>query len=368
LKLWFKIHEIMININRNNYEEYFLDFHEGKLSPSDELIFISFLNDNPDLKEELDFAEFKALIADNAAFKNKKGLRKASILESLTGDNFDELCIAKIEGDLNENELVRFEEFVNSSPRINELKLYELTKFTADKTIILKDKGKIKKQVRKAFSFKSNYALIPAAASIIILLSLYLFLPKEIKENKEFIVHDISRINTEKKLPVLKVENRKGEVEKSNVINAINTDKKTLLIDKINEEIKPEIDEKSDLRDYVEIADLIPMDIMLNIENSSELKEVTYEIVDMNIQKGKEENKYISVKTFLASTFNKKVLNQEQKDRIEFFDIAQAGIRGINKLTGSNMKLERKFDKNGIPDKTEFNSRLVAFSTPIKKY
>ena len=77
------------------------------------------------------------------------------------------------------------------------------------------------------------------------------------------------------------------------------------------------------------------------------------------------DDEYISFRSFLAESVNKKVF-KKKKDKIEMFDIAQAGVEGINKLTGGNMTLERIFDENGNPSKTEFTSRLLAFSTPAK--
>ncbi len=357
----------MININRNNYEEYFLDFHDGLLSPADEGMLLSFLDKNPDLRAELDLFESNRIIDPEILYSNKNALKKTSILGKLTNDNFDELCIAKIEGDLNKNELLRFEEFVKTSSRQKELKLYELTKLSSDTSIIFKDKMKIKKKEFKVFSLKSSYTLISVAASIIILIALYLFIPREITEKKEFIVQDTQSIKTENSLPEVKPEDKKEEVKTPSVIKHRNTEYKEVSYNQLKELEVAEEKEKSITRDYLEIGELIPKEIILSVKNSPEIKEVSLVFLEMNVPNKNDANKYMSVKTFLVATFNKNVLNKENKDRIEFFDIAQAGVNGINKLTGSQMKLERKYDKNGIPDKTEFNSRLIAFSTPIKK-
>lgn len=359
----------MINISRNNYEEYFLDFHDGQLSPDDEKNLFSFLDKNPDLKEELGHLEKNSRINKNknVLFVNKNALKKTSIFGELTEDNFDELCIAMIEDDLNENEKLKFNEFLKIASRQKDLELYKLTKLSPEYSIIFKDKPKIKKQVGNTYHLKKNYKLISVAASIIILIALYLFIPREITENNEFLVQDIPSIKTEDDFPEVKPEDKKGEVERMTIINTTNRDIKEELYIQKHEIETAEVLEKRITGDYLVISDLLPVGIMLDVENLLEIKEISPVLLDMNNPNKEEATKYMSVKTFLASTFNKTVLKKENKDRIEFFDIAQAGVKGINKLTGSNMKLERKYDKNGIPDKTEFNSRLVAFSTPIKK-
>lgn len=359
----------MININRNNYEEYFLDFHDGQLSPEDENILFSFLAKNPDLKAEFDLVKMDSLIEENKniVFSNKTAFKKTSILGELTDDNFDELCIAKIEGDLNNYELLMFEEFVRTISREKDLKLYELTKLSSDTSITFKDKSKIKKQELKVFSLKSNYTIISVAASIIILIALYIFIPGAITEKKEFIVKDMPNIKTKNSLHKEKPEDKNEEVEKTNMIKVINRDIKEESSYQLQELESAQALEKNIMRDYLEMTELIPLEIIVNVENSSEIKGILPMFLETKDLNKMDTNKYMSLKTFLATAFNKSVLNKENKDRIEFFDIAQAGVRGINKLTGSNMKLDRKYDKNGIPDKTEFNSRLIAFSTPIKK-
>ena len=68
----------MIDINRNNYEEYFLDFLEGNLSPSENDLLMSFLNSNPDLKEELELLNELPEIRIEETFLEKSTLKKPS--------------------------------------------------------------------------------------------------------------------------------------------------------------------------------------------------------------------------------------------------------------------------------------------------
>jgi|WetSurMetagenome_2_1015567.scaffolds.fasta_scaffold00161_13 hypothetical protein len=49
------------------------------------------------------------------------------------------------------------------------------------------------------------------------------------------------------------------------------------------------------------------------------------------------------------------------------FDIADQGIKGINKLLGWNMRLEKVAAANGEAEVIKFRSDLVGFSKPIKK-
>ena len=95
-----------MQINRENYEAYFIDYLEGNL---DELLvddFIEFIKLNPDLKEELDLFESLEAIPENIAFENKEGLYKEKY-DAETA--FNDAAVACLEGDISEGEKSDFE-------------------------------------------------------------------------------------------------------------------------------------------------------------------------------------------------------------------------------------------------------------------
>ena len=361
----------MIDINRNNYEEYFLDFLDGKLSPSDENLLMLFLNVNQDLKSELELFEAHEIFADNIYLENKTGLKKSGILAGITSNNFDELCIARMENDLKRKEIIEFDKFIkDNEKKEKEYNLYKLTKIQPDNFVVFQNKENLKKREEKVFVLKKNYQWISVAASIIILLAIYLFIPKE-KGNNKLPVAELDKSIKVESLPVAD-----NDVKKINIINDFNTNKrntgeKSFTPKKILKEKSQDDAEKDEIvpREINQLAYLNPTEIKLNFVEP----EVNINIIISNIDnkvkspviEGNDKN-YISFKSFLAGTFNKRVLKKEDKIKIEFFDIAQASVEGINKLTGSNMSLERLYDENGNPNKTEFNSRLIAFSAPVK--
>ena len=84
----------MIDINLNNYEEYFIDYFDGSLSSSEQEILMSFIEQYPHLKEEFYFFGKEELVKDTVSFKNKTSLYKKPLLKNTDDSNFDELCIA----------------------------------------------------------------------------------------------------------------------------------------------------------------------------------------------------------------------------------------------------------------------------------
>lgn len=66
-------------INKNNYEEYALDYLEGKLSPEQEQAMEQFLLEHPSIKEEIEGVEKMVLVEDESiTYPYKKNLKKAS--------------------------------------------------------------------------------------------------------------------------------------------------------------------------------------------------------------------------------------------------------------------------------------------------
>lgn len=358
----------MTDINRNNYEEYFLDFQDGELSPSDENLLMLFLNENPDLKSEIELFEADKIPVDNTFFENKMELKKPRILSGVTINNFDELCIARMEGDLKRRETIEFDKFIaGNKKKEKEYNLYKLTKIQPDNFVVFQNKESLKKSEKKIFVLKNNYQWISVAASIIILLAIYLFIPKEKGDNK------LPVAELDKSIKVESVSVTGNEAKKVNILSDLNNNKRNIeersfVPKKILEEKRNDDIEEDEIipREINQLAYLYPAEIKFDFNKYKVDKNIIYVDIDKGQKKEEINKNQISFKSYLAGAFNKRILKKENKIKIELFDIAQAGVEGINKLTGSNMSLERLCDKKGNPNKTEFNSRLIAFSAPIK--
>jgi hypothetical protein len=358
----------MIDINRNNYEEYFLDFLEGNLSPSEEDLLMSFLDKNSDLKEELELLNEFPEVRIEETFPEKSNLKKSeNNIESNT-DNFNELCIARIEGDLSKEASHEFDSFISENKkRKKEFELFTLTKVQADKSIIFENKHRIKKSVFGLFITKNRYSIISAAASIVIALALFTLIPK----NTEHIPLNIAQIEKPNKQKEVQEEVKKEQMSKTQVAEVIKQEiiENTEPLDKNDNNIKENITDSAivkqtmNYQQYEKIASL-----QIEVEYSSVDKSIVYpEYTIYQLVESDTKNKHFSVKSFIAGVINKEVFNRDRNEKIEMFDVAQASLNGINRITGSNMKLTRIYDENGKPNKTEFSSKLIAFSTPAKK-
>jgi hypothetical protein len=108
-----------MNITRENYEAYFLDYHEGALAESLVAELMDFLAQNPDLQEEFD--SFEMIILDHTPaveLPDREELKKSISLSPLSEGTFEEYCIAMLEGDLDQTEELSLLAFMKDKPEL----------------------------------------------------------------------------------------------------------------------------------------------------------------------------------------------------------------------------------------------------------
>lgn len=355
----------MIDIDLNNYEEKIIDYFDDKLNSSEIEQLMSFLNKHPEIKEEFElYEEHETVEVDEyelpVIIKNK--LKREPLLKHANNSNFDQLCIAKIENDLSENESNWFDELMaNDDEKKKELEKYKLTKLKADLSVVYQEKSNLKRTTAKLR--RNIITVISVAASVIIIMGLYFTLT-----NNGDIYNEIA-VNQDKKSGFDKIENNEPEnqiIEKVKSKQVIKTN--TTNINQQLAEVKvydKTIKELPD-REVINLAKLEPRDIGLQLSKRKQEIGLNTNMIFYSAQIMEKEETAVSLKTFFAQKINERLFNKE-KDKIEMFDIAQAGVQGINKIAGTQMTLERIYDQNGNLDKTEFSSKLIAFSTPVKK-
>ena len=134
-----------MKINRNNYELFFIDYLDGKLSHSDESDLMAFLKLNPDLEEELNIVKDIKIDPETISYFDKNSLKKNELFE-ISNEKFDELCIGKIEKTLNKEEEILLAQYLELNPeKVKEFQLFEMTILKADSEITFENKASLKK-------------------------------------------------------------------------------------------------------------------------------------------------------------------------------------------------------------------------------
>ena len=81
------------------------------------------------------------------------------------------------------------------------------------------------------------------------------------------------------------------------------------------------------------------------------------------------EDERSNVGRFLSKVFRERILKEKSaSDRpLQGYEIAEAGVTGLNKLLGWEMALDKKNDENGELRSVYFSSKILKFNAPVKK-
>ena len=157
-------------INRSNFEAFYLDFLEGKLSSIDEVEFIAFLEENPELKIHSNAIDFK--LDRNGIEKyptnSKKELYQFSLLESKVDSNsISFFQVANVDGLLSAEKQKELEEAEHRSIEFQKSAvLFNYTKLKPDFTLVFENKQQLKRPEGKGISLKFiRYAAAAACIS-----------------------------------------------------------------------------------------------------------------------------------------------------------------------------------------------------------
>ncbi|MBT9484990.1 hypothetical protein [Sediminibacterium sp.] len=108
----------MITINRNNYETYFLLWVDGELSPEEMVAVERFIDNNPDLAEELALLQDTKLVPEEQIiFAGKSQLLKQST-NDITLDNYESWFLLFVDNELSLANRQKVELFVLQHPNL----------------------------------------------------------------------------------------------------------------------------------------------------------------------------------------------------------------------------------------------------------
>ena len=103
-----------MQIDRSNYEIWFIDWLDDNLNSLQVEQLNLFLHENPDLREELNDLTPVNLASSVISFRNKEHLKKAT--SDISPSQFEYLCVAYLENDLSDDQQTELKEIVDSYP------------------------------------------------------------------------------------------------------------------------------------------------------------------------------------------------------------------------------------------------------------
>ena len=350
-----------MKINRNNYEAFFIDYLEGILEEKLVDDFIEFLQQNPDLKEELSLFQTVSIGQEEITFNKKELLLK----EKYDIENeFNQVAIANLEGDILASEKVEFENYLLTYPeKQKEAELFKHTKLQPNKSVVFSKKNKL-------FRYSVGRTILHwtsrVAAILIIALSVYIFIDKNSNdltpENQLATVEKES----EKKdnVPVVKELPQKkenGEEQKTIIKETVKPADKNGKPKPNQTKIIRENSQGRLINDglaLVRINEEIPA-VLVSITASIPVSKPEIDLVPI----------IITVPDVNESAFEERLFVDFVKEKtgiekLTFNKITKAGLSLVTNL--SKEKFNYETDNEGKVTEVNFDSRLLAFSIPTR--
>lgn len=139
-----------MNINRENYQEYAMEWLEGTLGTADHAAFVRFLDANPDIRYELEDLTEAIQIEPEAksGTPDFSSLKQNINLKSPNHHNINEFIIARMDGELNEVSCQQLEAWLLQNPEyLRDVAALEATRLQPDQTVTFSDKGLLQQQI-----------------------------------------------------------------------------------------------------------------------------------------------------------------------------------------------------------------------------
>ena len=158
-----------MNINRHNYEEYFILYMDNELSSDDSRMVEEFLALHPDLKEELELLlQYKLSPDTEIFFPGKEELLKVNGETPITIHNYEEWLVLYTDNELNAKQKFEVEKLIALNPELQkELTLLQRTKLQPEQ-IVFKDKESLYRKEEKVRSLPIRWWRVAAAVLLLI--------------------------------------------------------------------------------------------------------------------------------------------------------------------------------------------------------
>lgn len=340
-----------MKINRNNYEAFFLDYLEDRLSVQEQQKLHRFLENNPDLKKELEFAEATSLPEANLTFPRKQQLYKSRFDRE---EDFNKTAVEWVENTLSPEDKKEFEAYLNAHPKQKK----EAEEFC--KTILIPDDKIVFGNKNSLYRKTPRKALLWWLGRVAAVLVLGVLLFQFINRNKDNVTslqtaeirQTVNTSSTANKQPInknTKLNTKRHIAEPLKPIPAKTpahiTSNQAVTLATIKN--LPKKNNVPEIHPIEQVPNRLPS-LMAEINYSGQLQIAVHTIP----RKNEIENK---IKLpLLASTLKK---------NLDLNHLSKAGLNLVDNLLGDRFSYDKGPD--GKIRKYEFNSQILAFAIPV---
>ena len=351
---------------RDNYEIWVTDWLDGKLTAGEEALLLAFLEANPDIKQEAEELKDLQLIVTRGSGFDSSSLKKSA--GELSTSQVELLSVAYLENDISAEQRSDLNKCLSENPEAKTVfEKIQKTKLTAPSLVYSQKKSLKKFVITPAKIVRVSATVISAAA--VVALFIVLNNPQETAvTNPDFIasapvtVPPVVNTNGTQVTPVVQPENIQ---EKTTLPVTSNTEISNTEVEPVTSEIVAEI-----ITPINTLPPVMPVNapdfgsIAFNIE-PRQLSAITMETLPILAY----DDGSNRIERFVRRIFREEILKDEANtsEPLKAYEVAEAGIEGINRLFGWEMTLVKNNDEAGELKSLYFSSSLIKFNAPVKK-
>ena len=353
-----------MDINRNNYEAFLLDLLEGRLSVEEERELNEFLKNHPEHVVDLPDIDLVSLEKPRLTYALRDQLKKELPTEDtrISAANFDLFSIARMEGDLSSQQEEEHRYMVSvDDRRLEEWSAWQNTRLVPEH-IPFPEKMKLRrnKTVKGRVLWLSVLSVAATLTLVLILLRTDPVLP-----GPNLSVLSPEEVLPTQKQPIAVPETRLYEKEpllvaQEEVAVAVNKpvpEKMQETLTELNDpsiQIEPESIELRPLK----IAGQLSASPDLAASSSDRIEPLQIPPVSSNLT---------SLSMAQIAELDRQELFDEftEEHNISLMSVANAGIKGINKITGSDISLLASKDEEGEVSGFRLKSKRFSVTSPL---
>ncbi len=373
--------------DRSNYEIWLIDYLDGNLDKNQVDQLMLFLDENPDIKEESDSLLTINIKPVPYSYKFKNSLKRKE--SDISEKQFEYLCISAAENDLSETQLAELQEIIAVNPYKRKILDYYKRAVLVAPDLKFTNKSRLRKLSGAQKIIRLSFIGLSAAAGIGVLVTLFNMVGKKEEINlpkvSSVLKSDSSKTEETSPLPPSKGEYKNSTLliaSTEEVTSALPPSKgdaknSTLLIastEEVTSALPPSKGESKNSTPATSAeGELVPVniakldfkhDVQMDTDipwNVPVIKEITIQSPGITEKPG--------FNNLIAKLFREKILKHKtpESGSLKAYEIADAGIIGLNKLFGWQMSLKENRNEKGELTSLYFSSRILKFNAPVKK-
>ncbi len=371
-----------MDINRNNYEAFLLDLLEGRLSVEEERELNEFLKHHPEHVVDLPDIDLVSLEKPRLTYALRDQLKKELPTEDtrISATNFDLFSIARMEGDLSSQQEEEHRYMVSvDDRRLEEWSAWQNTRLVPEH-IPFPEKMKLRrnKAVKGRVLWLSVLSVAATLTLVLILLrtdpvlpgpDLSVLSPEEVlPTQKQPIAVPETRLYDAEEIPLTADEKPPGAAIEKEPSLAAQEEVAVAVNKPVPEKMQETLSELNDpsIQIEPESIELRPLKIASQLSANSDLAASSSDRIEP-LQVPPVSSNLTSLSVAQIAELDRHELFEEftEEHNISLMSVANAGIKGINKITGSAISLLASRDEEGEVSGFRLKSKRFSVTSPL---